>query len=152
MKIDPSQELLKTQYSGKASSNEKPNADEFSAMLKEAIDDDPSKNIEGSKKPQMINRAAKVQFNTLFAVKDDLLVERTEKFLNLLEEYQNKLMDSRASLRDVHPLIERLESEKDALVPILDSLPEGEGLKEVLNNALVTSSVEIFKFNRGDYV
>jgi len=68
MKIDPSQELSETQYSGKASSNEKPNANEFSAMLKEAIDDDPFKNIEGSKKPQMINRAAQVQFNTLFNV------------------------------------------------------------------------------------
>jgi len=152
MKIDPSQELSETQYSGKASSNEKPNANEFSAMLKEAIDDDPFKNIEGSKKPQMINRAAQVQFNTPFNVKNDPLVERTEKFLNLLEEYRNKLMDSRASLRDVHPLIEKLKSEKEALVPILDSLPKGEGLKEVLNNALVASSVEIFKFNRGDYV
>ncbi len=152
MKIDPSQELLKTQYSGKTSSNEKPIVDEFRAMLREAIDDDPSKNIERSKKPQMINSAAQVQFNTLFNVQNDPLVERTEKFLDLLEEYRNKLMDSRAGLRDVHPLIEKLESEKDVLVPILDSLPEVEGLKEVLNNALVTSSVEIFKFNRGDYV
>jgi AAA domain len=152
MKIDPSQELLKTQYSGKTSLNEKPNADEFSAMFKEAIDDDPSKNIEGSKKSQMLNSAAQVQFNTPFAVQNAPLVERTEKFLDLLEEYQNTLMDPRAGLRDVHPLIEKLESEKEALVPLLGSLPEGEGLKEVLNNALVTSSVEVFKFNRGDYV
>lgn len=151
MKIDPSQELLKTQHSHKAPNADKPDQDEFSAMLKGAIDDDSAKNIEGGKKPQMINSIAHVQFNTLFNVQKDALVERTAKFLDLLEEYQTKLMDPRASLRDVHPLIEKLESEKGALVPFLDSLPRGNELREVLNNALVTSTVEMIKFNRGDY-
>jgi len=38
MKIDPSQELLKTQHTDKPSAAQKPDKDEFSAMLKEAIE------------------------------------------------------------------------------------------------------------------
>ena len=153
MKIDPNLEILNAQYSQKVSVVDKPaGQDEFSAMLKEAIESDPSKTVQGSKKSSMISSVAPIQFIPFFPVQNNPIVERTEKFLDLLEEYQNKLMEPRASLRDVHPLIEKLEKEKDALLPLLDSLPQGDELREILNNALVTSAVEAIKFNRGDYV
>ena len=151
MKIDPTQELLKTQYSNKTSFAQKPDKNEFSAMLKEAIESDSSSAVQDKKGPQMIS-LAQLQFNTQFAVQSNPMVERTEQFLDLLEEYQNKLMDPQTSLRDINPLIGQMEKEKDALAPLMDSLPDGDELKDVLNNALVTSTVEMIKFNRGDYV
>jgi len=45
-----------------------------------------------------------------------------------------------------------MESEKETLTPVLNSLPPGDGLKDILNDALVNSEVEVIKFNRGDYV
>jgi len=45
-----------------------------------------------------------------------------------------------------------METEQEALAPVLNSLPPGDGLKDILNDALVTSSLEVIKFNRGDYV
>ncbi len=151
MKIDPTQELLKTQYTDKASAAQKPDKDEFSAMLKEAIESDSSNAVQNKKGSQMISSVVQLQFNTQFAVQNNAILERTEEFLDLLEQYQSKLMDPQASLRDIHPLIERMEKEKDALAPLMNSFPEGE-LMDVLNNALVTSTVEMIKFNRGDYV
>jgi len=50
----------------------------------------------------------------------------------------SKLMDPQASLRDIHPLVESIQNEKDALTPLMDSLPDGDELKDVLNNALVS--------------
>ena len=151
MKIDPTQELLKTQYSDKTSFVQKPDKNEFSAMLKEAIENDSSSAVQDKKGPQMIS-LAQLQFTAQFAVQSNPMVERTEQFLDLLEEYQNKLMDPQTSLRDINPLIGQMEKEKDALSPLMDSLPDGDELKDVLNNALVTSTVEMIKFNRGDYV
>ena len=37
-------------------------------------------------------------------------------------------------------------------VPLFDLDPTGDGLKDILNDALVNSEVEVIKFNRGDYV
>jgi len=45
-----------------------------------------------------------------------------------------------------------MEKKTAELIPTLESLPDGDKLKDILNQALVTSTVEIIKFNRGDYV
>ena len=100
----------------------------------------------------MLSSVAQLQFSTQFAVQSNQMVEQTEQFLDLLEQYQSKLMDPQASLRDIHPLVESIQKEKDALAPLMDSLPDGDELKDVLKSALITSTVEMIKYNRGDYV
>ena len=44
-----------------------------------------------------------------------------------------------------------MEMEKEGLTSALNSLPDGDGLKDVLNEVMITSSLEAAKFNRGDY-
>jgi len=151
MQIDPNQEIVKSVYTDKTTGPDKPEDDKFGTMLKEAINE-PSKTSAESEKPQMINSISNIQLSPLFAVQDDPIVERTEKFLDILEEYQGKLNDPQATLRDIHPLVEKMETEKEALAPVLKSLPPGDGLRDILNQALITSSLEVIKFNRGDYV
>ena len=152
MKIDPNQEILKSAYNDKTIRPDKPADNEFGTMLKDAINNEPSKISSENVKPQMINSIPNIQINPLFAVQDNPIAERTESFLDILEEYQNKLLDPQATLRDIHPLIQRMETEQEALTPVLNSLPPGDGLKDILNDALVNSEVEVIKFNRGDYV
>jgi len=154
MKIDPNQEILKSAYADKTIRPDKSADNEFGTMLKDAININkkPSKTNAETMKPQMINNISNIQLNHLFAVQDNPIAERTENFLDILEEYQNKLLDPQATLRDIQPLIQRVETEQEALAPVLNSLPPGDGLKDILNDALVTSSLEVIKFNRGDYV
>jgi hypothetical protein len=45
-----------------------------------------------------------------------------------------------------------MEHGRDTLTPLLDTLPEGDRLKDVLNRALVTAEIEIIRFRRGDYL
>ena len=151
MKIDHSEEILKNVYAGKIAGPDKPVENKFAAMLKEAIDE-PSKTSAGKEKPPMIGNISNIQIAPFFAVQNNPAVERTENFLNILEDYRKKLNDPQATLRDIHPLIQKMETEKDALAPVLNSLPPGDGLKEILNDAMITSSLEVIKFNRGDYV
>jgi hypothetical protein len=151
MKIDPNQEAMNSVYPGKTTGCDRPGKNEFSAMLREAIDE-PSTTSAGSEDIEMITSTSTIQQEPLFAFQNDPVIERTEKVLDILEEYQNKLLDPQSTLRDIHPLIQEMEMEKEALVPVLNSLPPGDGLKQILLHVLITSSVEVIRFNRGDYV
>ncbi|MHB8770859.1 MAG: hypothetical protein ACYC7J_07685 [Syntrophales bacterium] len=79
-------------------------------------------------------------------------VNSIDTFLNIMEAYEQKMADPRASLKDAYPLLQQMEAKATELVPTLESLPEGDKLKDILNRTLVASTVEIIKFNRGDYL
>jgi hypothetical protein len=80
------------------------------------------------------------------------LVLEAESMLDLLEDYQKQMENPLLTLKDVYPLVERMERETERLSPVLESLPEGSAIKDILNRILVASSVEVIKFNRGDYL
>jgi hypothetical protein len=79
-------------------------------------------------------------------------VQHVDKLLNIMESYQAAMADPRASLKDAYPLVQMMEKKTAELLPVLESLPAGDKLKDILNQALITSTVETIKFNRGDYV
>jgi hypothetical protein len=74
-----------------------------------------------------------------------------EEFLDMLHEYQLKLGNPRVTTREIEPFVREIEARKESLLLILDSLPDGDGLKGILNHILITTSVEMFRFGRGDY-
>jgi hypothetical protein len=79
-------------------------------------------------------------------------VARLEGFLDLMSEYRSKLADPRVSLKGLEPVVHSLEQGRDKLSPLLGELPEGDGLRDILNQALVTTEIEIIRFRRGDYL
>lgn len=151
MKINPFDQISKNAYPEKIKKPEKPIGKEFGSILEETIENS-SKVATEAQKPPTINNVSNVQFNTFPPVKNIPIIENIAKFLNILDEYQQKLGNSQFTLKDIYPLINHMEAEKENLIPVFDSLPDGDGLKDILNQALITSSVEIIKFNRGDYL
>ena len=79
-------------------------------------------------------------------------VEKIEQFFNLLESYTKALSDPKKNLRDIAPLIKSIESEKEKLAGLGESLPDGDILKDIVNQAAILANVEVLKFNRGDYL
>ena len=79
-------------------------------------------------------------------------VKSIDSFLNIMDAYERKMTDPQASLKDAYPLVQEMEKKTAELIPTLESLPDGDKLKDILNQALVASTVEVIKFNRGDYV
>lgn len=77
---------------------------------------------------------------------------RLEHFLELLDRYRQKLVDPRVDLKTLDGAVREVEKGLDALKPAADSLPENDGLRDIINRALVTASVEIVRFRRGDYL
>lgn len=77
---------------------------------------------------------------------------RVGRFLELLDGYRHELANPRVDLKALDGAVRNVEKGMDALKPELGSLPENDGLREIINRALVTASVEIVKFRRGDYL
>ena len=80
-------------------------------------------------------------------------VEATEKTLNLLEEYQRAIENPRVTLREIHPLVQSLAEETRGLNQWAEKFaPASDPLQNIMAEVGVLSSVEVGRFNRGDYV
>ena len=151
MKIHGSEEIIKSVDTGKNQRKKiSPNM-EFGAILKEKIENSAAgKN--GIESTTLINKVFPVRLNLEALPEKTSTVDRIENLLDLLDDYRYKLADPQATLKDIHPLIARIEKEKEHLTAALDLLTDRGELKSILNQTLVTASLEVIKFNRGDYI
>lgn len=75
-----------------------------------------------------------------------------EGFLDLLDEFRRRLGDGALPLRGLDPIVRRLEAGCGALERAAEALPEGDALRDLCRRAQIAATVEIVKFNRGDYL
>lgn len=74
-----------------------------------------------------------------------------ERFLDSLDAYQKKLADPHYSLRDLEPDLNRLEKEHRYLSRWAEKTVEDSPLKNIINEGLVTATLEIGRFRSGNY-
>jgi hypothetical protein len=151
MKIDGNNGILKEGYSQHTPKNEKtPNGD-FNTILKESVENatkSPSK-IQSS---SLMDPVSAIRFTPLSPQDKNLTVERVHNLLNLLDNYRKQLSNPHVTLRTLEPLLNTIAKEKDHLSGLMDSIPNEDGLKPILNQTLITATVEVIKFNKGDYI
>ena len=75
-----------------------------------------------------------------------------EDMINILDGYREKLADPRITMKQLDPDIKEMTRGMENLAHVLDSHPVDEGLRNILNRTMVTISLEIGKFYRGDYI
>jgi hypothetical protein len=151
MKIYGDNGILKESYPQKTQKSEKtPNAD-FKNMLKESVENS-TKNPSKIQPSTLMDPVSAIRFNPLSQQDKNITVERIDNLLNLLDNYRQQLSDPHVTLRTLEPVINSIAKEKDQLSGLLDSLPNKDGLKHILNQTLITASLEVIKFNRGDYI
>jgi hypothetical protein len=124
-----------------------PAASRFEEILKERLNQ-----AAASEPATASNGAVSVRFQPADPAPAGSLISQLQGFLDLMSDYRSKLADPRVSLKGLEPVVRSLEQGRDALSPLLGSLPEGEGLRDILNQALVTTEMEIIRFRRGDYL
>ena len=151
MKIHPNDEIFKNGYPEKVKKNEKTEHKDFGAIFRQIIQKSSKLNT-GAQKPAIINNVSPIKFNTFSPAEKIPIMDRLERFLDILDEYHQKLGNPQVTLRNIYPTINRMEVEKESLIPVLNSLPDRDELKDILNHALITASLEAIKFNRGDYL
>ena len=151
MKIYGDNEILKESYPQKPQKNEKtPNAD-FKNILKKSVENS-TKNPSKIQPSTLMDPISAIRFNPLSAQDKNITVELVDNLLNLLDNYRRQLSNPQVTLRTLEPMMNTIAREKDQLSGLLDSMPNDDGLKHILNQTLITASLEVIKFNRGDYI
>lgn len=72
--------------------------------------------------------------------------------LEALEAYRGMLSDPKANLNMVEPYVGRMKDLLDNYQPLLARLPDGNPVRQVLQEAMVHVSMEVERFNMGYYV
>lgn len=150
MKIT-SREIVESIVPQKAQKSEKTSGDKFGEVLKKSTESS-TISRSGLASPPPAPTVPDIRFDPISSLQKTPVIEKVERFLDVLEDYQTRLGDSTTSLKDLHPLIVRMESETENLLPLLDSLPPEHEVRDILNRATIYSTVEVAKFNRGDYL
>ena len=151
MKINGSDEIIKNGYADKPIQKEQAQNDDFKNILKASVE----KTAHHSAKIQpsgLMQPVSAIKFQPLSPKNKSITIDRVDNLLNSLDNYQRQLADPQATLRSIEPLIKTIEKEKEQLSTVLDSLASEDGLKDIVNRTLITASLEIIKYNRGDYI
>jgi hypothetical protein len=145
MKIQGSGEMLRGLSSARTSPPAVPAQAGFGEVLKQTIEQTPAAGM-ASAPP------TSVQFRPLETVQGSSEAVRLERYLDFLDSYRQELSDPAVSLKRLESSVRQLEEGRQALSPLIGALPEGDGLKDIMNRTLVTASLEIIRFRRGDYL
>lgn len=151
MKITGNNEILPGVSPEKQTRPAQNPAEDFGAILKDKIETSPK-----LESPAFLNPIAPSQplsmVHPISSPDHKVTIERVENLLDLLDDYRQKLADPQVTLKEMDGLVGKIAGEKENLTATLDSMQDGEQLRDVLNQTLVTTSLEIMKFRRGDYV
>ena len=124
---------------------------DFNSVLKDTLEASTAAE-KGVQPPAVVETVVPVRRQHL-PVPDKLTtLDRIESMLDVLDTYRSKLADPNATLKDIHPLVKSLAAANEQLKPVLNSIAEGDQLKQILNQTLVITSLEVFKFYQGDYI
>lgn len=151
MEINSNERVLRGSYPEELKKKQEPAGNKFGSVLQETIERS-SDVMSGIQASSMMNNISEIRFSPFHSHEKTHIMNRVENFLDTLDEYHRKLGDPLVTLKDIHPLISHMEAQKEDLISSLSSISDGDKLKDILNRTLITSSVEIMKFNRGDYV
>ena len=78
--------------------------------------------------------------------------QATERILDTLEKYQEAMVNPQISLKEISPLVQSLSREVKELTQRSEKLSSSDPLQKIMAEIGILSSVEIEKFNRGDYI
>jgi hypothetical protein len=151
MKISGNNEIIKSAYQDKSQRNEPASNADFKNILKESVEKS-ARDTAQIQPSSLINPLAAVRFNSESPPDKVSAIQQVDSLLNLLDDYRKQLADPAITLRNIEPVMQSIIKEKDQLSSLLESLPNEDGLKDIVNRTLITTSLEVIKYNRGDYV
>jgi len=82
----------------------------------------------------------------------EVVVEKTDALLNLLDRYSADLNNPRKNLKEIEPLIDTIKTEAQELMDEAQTLTPDDELHDIATQCAVMANVEYIKFERGDYL
>ena len=151
MKIDGHNDIGRSAYADQSTPEKATAADEFKKILEASVDRSKTQAAKVQTAPQP-EPLGVIRFTPLSPETRETTVERLDTLLNLLDQYRDQLADPQVTLRQIEPLLNTIAKEKEQLSAVLNTMPDEDGLKDIVHRTLITTSLEVVKFNRGDYI
>ena len=148
--IDPNKPMLNATEPNRAESRSNVKKGEFDALFRQAVDSTEAKGVE-TESARFISQIRPVQFTTDPLPSADRVVDRVQRLIDTMGVYQQKLIESRATLKDIQPLVQEMESQSQTLSAASNAVEGQKNLKTIVNQSLTIASMEIAKFNSGYY-
>jgi len=150
MKVETTNEVLNFGGSAVLKTGESTQNNQFGAILRETMDTVPDP-TSTAKAPVLVHPMEGPYFGPYLLSMEAPVLEQTEQLLDTLDAYRRKLGDREVKLSQMDPLINEIKKRSEGLTSKADTLPDGDPLREILNQTLIVSSLEVLKFSRGDY-
>jgi len=78
---------------------------------------------------------------------------KTDMLLGLLDDYSSKLENPEVSLKNIAPVLEKINQNADSLLKESMSLGSGnQALKNIATQTVIAARTEYVRFQRGDYL
>ena len=151
MKIDTVNDVLTPNTAGTHQKAEQTQNNRFGEILMETMATEASGSELSAKGTTLTAPVTGLYLDPVSISTEVPLVDQTEQLLDALDAYRGKLGDRRASLKEVAPLIGEIKRQSEDLTSQAEALSDSDPLREILNQTLIVSSLEVLKFNRGDY-
>ncbi|MCF8144174.1 MAG: hypothetical protein K9N21_09665 [Deltaproteobacteria bacterium] len=150
MKVETINEVLDPVRSAALRKGEQTQNNRFGEILKETMETVSSPTSTGQA-PSLVKPIGGICFDPSSLSTTTPVLEQTERLLDTLDAYRQKLGDREVGLSEMDPLINEIKKQYEGLTSKADALPDGDPLREILNQTLIVSSLEVLKFSRGDY-
>jgi hypothetical protein len=151
MKIDNNDQIMKSVVPEHTTKSRPSGAKEFGTILKETVENT-TKTDAGAHQTAFIRPLSGVRLSTPVPPDATITLEHIENMIDLLDQYRHKLADPRIPLRQIDEIINKIEQQNDSLATIVESTPDDDEIKNILNQTRITASLEVAKFYRGDYL
>ena len=151
MKIDNHDQIGKSLFPDNANKTQPHGEDEFGRILKETVGNTQGQDAK-PRQATFANPLASIRLTNQDLPVPASAIDRIENMIDLLDRYRHMLADSRLNLKQLDPIIGEIARENDNLTLLADSLPDDDNLKNIIDHTMVTASLEVSKFYRGDYL
>ena len=151
MKIDNNDQIMKSLYPQETPKSQPAGEQEFGRILKETVENI-QKPDSGPRQTAFINPLSSVWRTAQGSPDPKFTIDRIENMIDLLDQYRHKLADPQMNLKQLDSIINEIARENDSLASLGDSLSDEDKIKDILDRTMVTASLEVTKFYRGDYL
>lgn len=148
--IDPNKSISTMSALKKTESGEKTGKDEFDAILRQAVGTAPTKPA-GIETTPFVSEIRPAQFETQTMSSSNMIIDHVHGLIETMEAYQQKLIENGATLKEIEPLLDKMNDQSQSLSAVLKGMENEDQLRSIADQSLMLSSMETVRFKSGLY-
>ncbi len=149
--IDPNKPIRSLNDRKTARDFQKPGQPSFDALFKQRLESGPLK-PSAPESPLPTEAIRPAQFTIEPTASGKIVVDQLQRLVDTMEMYHSKLDQAGTALKEIAPLVERMDSQSRSLVAVSGTGDDQSAtLQEMVDQSLMLATLEISRFRSGYY-